>query len=304
METSLPRWIDNSKLSQFEICPRSFLYRYALHLTAKTPSAALIYGTAIHAGLEAGFRSLSKGKEEAMDASLKGFMQSWESQQEKLPQPIDPTMEWRGPAVAVQSLTHFWTTQWPLIASWEVVGVEMGIEAPIPETSWRYRCRIDLFARVSSGAFIVDHKTTSWPIARMIKTDVIAPQLPSYLLACKLAGFSPTGAMYNYLYAFSRKTKSGFSQPTVDCQLLPTTIPENRLEQVHKRMVFLIREIEECYEKWSWPMRLISCPGTYGSCEFLSLCDMYGWELPKAEEILDEALGIGFMIDEWRPFDV
>ena len=300
-------WLDNSKISQLEICPRSYFYRYELDLTMQQKSLALAYGTTVHKALELGFREKHKGREAAMAASVNAIMPAWEAELESLmtnPSADLLSQDWRGPDIATELVVHFWTSQWPLIESWEVIGTELGYEVTIPGTQATYRCRIDLVCQQAGMLFIVDHKTTSWQISRIINADTTAPQLPSYMAALQLAGFNPSSALYNYLFSCRRKLSSGsWSKPSIDCQLFPTVCPSNRVANAARRMQEAVKQIEACKEAGWWPMKLFSCPGQYRTCEFLQLCDLWGWdELPEADQVIKEALALGYRQEPWNPF--
>lgn len=151
--------LTSSRLRSWQSCPRAHHYRYEVGLEpVGAQPHAIIFGTAIHKGLEAWWRCYQEGDARyALAVALTDAEQSYESD--------DPftTAMLRALLIAYDARWSEWA------ATVEVLGVEVPfsyeLRHPVtrePARTWRVAGKIDAMVRLSDGRVaIVEHKSSS-----------------------------------------------------------------------------------------------------------------------------------------------
>ena len=147
--------ITNSRLTKFQRCARAHHYRYERGVAPLTDAPALVFGTAIHAALEAFWRawmSTGYGSTEAALAALGG-------------QPLDPFTA----AKALVMVSAYCAKYLRLAARSEVLAVEREFSCALTDpdtgvtaTRWMLAGKVDAIIRLPDGRVaIVEHKSSA-----------------------------------------------------------------------------------------------------------------------------------------------
>lgn len=72
-------YLSYSAIKTYQQCPLRHYFRYVVGLPEKIVSASLLFGSGIHAALEAHFRALLVGETLGLDELLGAFLETWDS---------------------------------------------------------------------------------------------------------------------------------------------------------------------------------------------------------------------------------
>ncbi len=188
--------LTTSEVRSFLRCRRAHHYRYRLRVRPIETSAALRFGTLIHAGLEAMWRAWLEGfgGDDVLSASLDAVQAEADA--------FD--------RVKAEELLRGYYLRWR-DADLEVLGVEVEFRSAItnPATGARSRTydlggKIDAIVRelATGRVLIVEHKTTSEDATigsaywRRLRLD---PQVSNYLVGARAIGHEATSCLYDVL---------------------------------------------------------------------------------------------------------
>jgi len=295
------KWLDNSKVSAFETCPRLYFLRYCLHLSAeKSLSPALLFGKAFHSACEHFFKGLDE--DTAIETGLEVLVNSVDRVDEF------SRDDWRldEESFARSCLYFFSHTGREIKSLAEVLETEMKIELKDPETDYSYLGRIDLFMKSKTGLFsVIDIKTTSMSITQgWTQKLLVDTQIQGYAYLVERSKDLPVfSGAYAILSARRSRLKSGALSPnmTIDSSFLPLALSSDHLRRAEWRF----KKTAQAIETSSFPCNFSSCLHYSKVCQFHPLCERYWAEdvREKEEEIKEVALSSGYSIEKWHPFD-
>lgn len=156
---------DNSELSLYKSCPRSYFIRYILGWRTEGTSPALVFGGSWHEGMDIiwGYaRDCSKTdlRELAMEAFMKhwsdGGMPECKSLEEQ--EQLAP----RTPGTAREMYANYIEQRWNMLHRCEVIAVEQPIAIPMPGMPGKfYIGKLDKVVEYNGQVLVLEHKTTS-----------------------------------------------------------------------------------------------------------------------------------------------
>ena len=305
------KWVDNSKISCLERCPREFFLRYILHLTIERPSIAIAYGKAMHTVIEKAVLQSNISQSKKIALEMWDYTLQEEVQQMGGEIPYD---DFRAePSTGRLALEHLFSPDGALYELMNmkssVKEVELKIDIPII-MDWRFHGRADIVLEYKSGVLgLVDIKTTGWKIESWGQKILVDVQLHGYGYGLKEMGFDINSGAYMVLQSNRRKLKSGawINSPTIKSGIFPVAVTEDHLSRVRDRMIKAVIQIEGREDRCLWECIWSSCQKLSGICQFHPLCERYwnvnGYSLDKEkEDILDMALSLGYIQHEWHPF--
>lgn len=196
--------LTSSRIKLAQQCPRAHYYRYDVGLEALDATrGALVFGTAIHAGLEVWWRAYQG---DAIDDALSAAVDAVHESLDASGADVDPFEVER-----LTSMLCAYDTRWSRWAAGvEVLGVEIPFEVPLihPTTgeaarAWRVAGKIDALVRLADGRVaVVEHKSSSADVSagsdyrRRLTLD---PQISTYLLGAEALGFPADLCLYDVL---------------------------------------------------------------------------------------------------------
>ena len=203
--------ITNSRLTKFQRCARAHHYRYELGVAPLADAPALVFGTAIHAALEAFWRAWMTTGFGATEAALAAL----------LSQPLDEFTA----AKALVMVSAYCAKYQRLAARSEVLAVEREFacsltdpDTGIASTRWQLAGKVDAIVKLPDGRVaIVEHKSSARDAsagsdyrARL----TLDAQVGIYFEGATSMGFTPDLCLYDVLVKPSMEPLT--STPTED----------------------------------------------------------------------------------------
>jgi RecB family exonuclease len=273
-------------LSSFQRCQKYFQWKYLLQLEPKYPSTKLLYGRAIHKGLEAWYKVLAtKGTAPTrVKAALEAFKQEMtDCRPEYMYQDTYEEDVLRGiEAFQTYGIQYAYER-------WEVIGQpEQELECVLPN-GMRLTGRIDLVVKSPEGViYIVDHKTTGWALASLTQTLQVSDQSNAYLLLWNrnFQGMKTTSVIYNVIRQYKAP----------ECKQILVMKTEADVERFAADAASILDEIATKVTQSAavWRMNTDSCFLYNRPCPYLTLCKGTAWQT---------AIGVEYKKREPRPED-
>lgn len=170
--------LSHSAILSFQTCPRQFMFRYVLRLPDEKTFTSLVFGTSLHAAVEAHFRSIMEGRAPLdLDTLLGIFWDTWQLEEKPIHFNKKEDLDSIG-HLADRMLRTFQVSDFARPAG-RIIGIEeefRGIVAPgCPD----FEARVDLIVETADALAVTDFKTalSRWNPA---KVEAAAPQLLIY----------------------------------------------------------------------------------------------------------------------------
>lgn len=296
--------LDNTALEKFTTCPTAARNYLVLGREAHARNAALTFGGAIHAGLEAFLKG--EGEDATTQAVLRYFTEN--------PAPHD---EYRTPQNAVDVLRHYAVRSTFPDYAWEIksdaVGplIERAFELPIgvievesrikglqgidphkniDETEggvWVSRIhvawsgRIDVVATIGGLTYVVDHKTSSIDGDQFIQDFILSNQTQGYVWAGRqlwpdldIAGFQLNAIRVKKPSAGCGLMDKGprGGAPALHFYRVPFEYTPSRISQWHNNALLIVEDFVASLVRNEFPMHTKWCFGKYGRCPYHEVC--------------------------------
>jgi len=276
---------DNTMIKAFLSCPRFFYWRHERHLDNIGRSVPLVFGIAIHAGLDAYFQSHLDGENETQQvvSAIEAFVELF----------TIPGDDKRNLDNGVRILQNY-IKQHPVAKEhWTVEAVESVFEIVLdPVRRIHFYGRMDLIIHWPGyGHIVVDHKTASWISDNYMKAHATDRQFTGYVVGVGETYKTVYGAMVNILEVPKTLTRE------------PKTMRELVTKNKYDKAIWtldtlhIIEQITRCREKQTWPMNApFYCTAWNRMCEYFGLCSSH--QHPEDVSI-DESL---FVKKAWTPF--
>lgn len=148
--------VDSSKMQQYMDCPREFFFRYVLNWDTQTKSHHLVFGEAIHRGLE---HLLLNGYN--LDSVETAYQIGKEYYREELPDSLNDQGRYPKIPEAIPQLLADYIRQYPDdLSRFEVLYTEVAGSVPIAENrSIHYRLDAIVKDRETNRIWALEHKT-------------------------------------------------------------------------------------------------------------------------------------------------
>lgn len=259
--------LDNTKVTEFNTCPRKFYWRHVRHLSLMTDltPTPLQFGIAIHSALE----TLYKGG--SLDDSIIIFRGLF-------PDKYSNTV--RTPVIGEKMLRLYYNQYMPEV--WKIKHVEAHATMELSSDLMFYG-RIDLIVDFLDTLYIVDHKTSS-------SMGFIAEphhQLTGYIAVARTLGLDVKGGIVNILGLIKGKVEF--------LRIMTSRTEEDIQEWIHHALLTKCN-IDNCIESGYFPKYTHSC-GMYASkCPYMQLCTCS----PRSIEYIVEG---SYTEKEWKPWE-
>lgn len=290
--------IDSSKLARFCECPRSYFYEYLLGWRSTTPRQDLVFGEAVHAGLEIlyrlGFSQLELANLILEDTYRKSF------------DPItDEMYSPKTPANAQDALAAYCDYYRSDATSYEVLHTEVSGKTAL-EAGMDLYFRLDtvLRDRQTGQIFVLEHKTSKrggstwydqWPLSLQVGTYTHA--------LYGLPGYTPTeiyGVRINGLIFLKRETRF---------ERVPCARTADQMDTWYQTALYWYTKLLAHQEILlndqatlarlktfrAFPMNPTSCT-RWGTCRYHDFCKTWPNPLQHCAET-----PIGFAVEYWDP---
>lgn len=225
--------LTHSELSTLRDCPQRWQFAYLDRLRPMAQSQALATGSAVHEGLEAGYRTqleqLLAGEQPVLEviiqrsyAAAMTYYTLWLERIVDLPIDQRERLEEESrhvPELLSWALPHYWRRNERELETLIPLDIEMAFAVPIRDEHGRrinrveYRGVIDLIAydRLSQDIVVIDHKTTSGDITSLDKRIELDPQMAGYLWAVRQIIADGKASSFEGLAALTDEEKARLS---------------------------------------------------------------------------------------------
>lgn len=288
-----PHVIDNTLLEAYKRCPQYMLKKYLHGLHERHISIDLHFGSAFHAGLEAGRKAFAGGAipEVVRQATIQAAAQFYGAVAVAVPTGSPKTL-----GRLLEALNSY-LIRWPLgqdSLPYDVSGVEKPFQVPLgishPETGVElvYGGRLDLLARDADlgSPIIVDDKTTKYLDSWMLQWDT-SPQITGYIWAMEQVLGVACGAEV-------RGTAVG-GRGVVSHAAVSIQRTAHQIQTWHQQMLRDVKALVRIWNEGVWDYRFGSACTAFGRrCEFTRMCLS-----PNPEQAAQE-----FVVEWWNPLEV
>lgn len=315
--TKKSRHYDNTRISDYKKCPRSYFIRHVLGWTREgsSTSPALVFGGSWHAGMDAIWGTASRqmkysphiDKEELVIEAMAAFLLEWSEMGFDLELDMATLEELnpRTPGVAHEMFYNYVTHHERMLQNSQVISIEQPIAVPFPElTDTWYVGRLDKVVEYNGQTIILEHKTTT---AYAIQGQFQRDYCDSWYAAPQIKGYQFAGTLY-YPKLQSVWVDAALVHKKVHdaFKFIPVSHSWPLLKEWTydtKEWIMRITLEEDTYANKGkltaglFPRNEDSCYGKYGVCPFLDICRTI-----SDPSTLGEAPA-GYVEERWEPFD-
>ncbi len=300
---------DNTRISQYKVCPRSYFIRHMLNWRSTGTANALIFGLSWHDSMDVVWEFGSKLQpHDLADLAHAAFIKTWTEQ--GLPEEVSLENENfylpRTPSVAREMLHEYCSNRIKMLRSCEVLGIEHPFAVPIPGMpDYWYIGRLDKIVDYNGQRLVLEHKTTTaYATAGTFRSDYIeswfmSAQVKGYQFASHLY-YPATSAIWIDVALVHKKVHNGFKFIPISHNF---TLLTEWIENT-KRWIIEIDNERSLYESAGkllpglFKKNEESCFGKYGPCIYIDICRTV------ADPSLLDSIPPGFEYEEWEPFSI
>ena len=271
---------DASKLQAYLDCEQLGHLKYEEHLTGKTPSEAIVFGSGMHKAVEVWTQRRQDGslvEAKAVERAEAAFVEVWEAE---LPKEQRDMLELglnRRSIANFKRLFGGYRKKFPLEMYDEIVSVEQSFTLPLGTTS---ECReirwsgvIDRIVRWQGGLYYVDIKTSTYALdATFFDKWKLSTQMLGYMWAGQqLVGEQFSGVMVQGIQVQAPlKTKVRAADELVQGEVIAFT--QDQIEAWKRNVLVKIDDIRRARQRGYWVKNLSTRCSSYGSCPMAMLC--------------------------------
>jgi hypothetical protein len=311
-------YFDNTRISAFFKCPRSYYFRHVRHWRREGNKVALAFGGAIHSAMEVIWDNAKKvdTPNELLQLAMEAFYAKWQAEGFSL-DTIDLS-EKRNPGLAMDILAAYLDQYLSWLRGIEVLAIEQPFVIPVmhmeeEDLYVHYIGRWDKVWKDKNGCiFVGEHKTTSLYrkagnfAKEWIESFSPDNQVDGYSYAAySVYGDAVRGVMidgilvHKTVRAFTRIPISR-SMKNLDAWHWGIQYWINEVIENHK-MLGAAREAMEAYEEIAFlpcfPQRTEHCAHKYGQCQYLEICKYLD---ANPERVITPP--VGYVKEVWDPF--
>lgn len=161
-EKNLPSkrdYLSYSAVRTYLQCPLRYMFRYVQGLPEKLVAASLLFGSGIHAALEAHFRALMIGEVLGLDELLGAFLETWDSRQ---PDEIrfGKGEDLESIANTAERMLHAFLVSDLAKPKGRIIGVEEELRGPVFSDLPDLLARLDLIVDTGDAVAVTDFKSS------------------------------------------------------------------------------------------------------------------------------------------------
>lgn len=262
-------FIDNSTLERFAKCARSFEYYAINRRCGNATRIALVFGTAVHAALEARYKGLELGNQIAAGMNILNTIE--------IPPEEHRNAEFLRNVVSQYDTFCMTNDDYEPIAVNGVPFVEHAFALPLGSVAGPngarynvvYTGKIDLLVKYQDRILPVDHKTTSMFGPSFFDEFVNSSQPHGYAWAAQQLLQQPIdGYMINAIVV-RKPTRTGTS---IEFARQPYFLESGRVDEWRENTLWLIQRFVNDWINKMFPMETTWCCNKYGKCEYFNVC--------------------------------
>lgn len=307
--TDRAKCYDNTRISAYKTCPRSYFIRHQLGWRPTGTGIALIFGLSWHDAQDVVWTYKDKFKTGDLAAlAYSAFCKTWETNGLPVDISVEKEAQYapRTPMIAAEMLHNYCESRSKLFHSSTVVAVEQPFAVPIPGMPghW-YIGRLDKVIDNNGQRVIIEHKTTT---AYAIQGNFRPDYLDSWFMSAQVKGYQFGGGLYygdiNAVWVDAalvhKKIHDAF-------KFIPVSHNFTLLQEWLHNTVRWITEISNEEEAFKQTGELLpgmfkkndeSCFGKFGACPYIDICRT----VPDPSKL--DQVPAGFVKEIWEPFSV
>lgn len=307
--TPKSKCFDNTRISAYKTCPRSFFIRHVLHWRPVGTGLALVFGLSWHDAQDIVWGYATKFKQPDLAAlAFEKFKSTWAANglEPELSLEEANQIAPRTPQIAYEMLYEYTATRWKMLQSCEVVAIEQPCAVPMPgmEDHW-YIGRLDKVVDYNGQRLVLEHKTTT---AYAIQGNFRSDYVDSWFMSAQVKGYQMMGGLYygnvNAVWIDAalvhKKVHDAF-------KFIPVSHNFVLLKEWIENTQRWIAEISSEQQRFAAVGELEpgmfkrndeSCFGKYGACPFIDICRT----IPDPSKLSEPP--VGFVKEVWEPFSI
>lgn len=309
---------DNTRISEFKVCPRKFYWRHVRDFAPDGKSVALIFGGSWHAALDAlytNYRDLYGPQHDSvLAAAYEAFISKW--MEEGLPHPSEldidqlADMSPRTPQIAKEMLYAYPEARRHIFTdpSFELIAVEKPFAVPLDpndESKW-YVGRLDKVIKWRGKYLVIEHKTsTSYKKGGPFRADFVdsfslSSQIDGYLFGLRALYRDLAAGVWVDAALVHKEIHDGFKfipvdrkGEHIDAWLYDT---HSYIDQIEGNLE-VVREgnLADAPYMAAFPKNTASCMQFNSQCAFADLCKTL------ANPAQEDAPPLGYHVERWSP---
>ena len=301
---------DNSRLSEFKLCPRKFFFHYVCDVVPGWIRPPLDFGSAWHKAMDYVWIKIFEDEthKQLLEGSFNAFLEEW--QERGHPKFIDlgdeAKYKGRTPSTAIEMLDSYIKLRSTWIKTLELIAVELPFAVPLdPDNPRRfYVGRLDKVYKENGFYWVGEHKTNSlYSIEHGMQygfTSMFDPnsQVDGYSFALKMLYGAKTKGV-NVDAALVHKTHHDIFK------FIPVNKAVSHSNEWLEDCNYWWDRVDEANLKEQYPRNAPgACRTIYGQCEYKDVC----MSTVRTREFEDGVKGdskecpSGYKIDKWEPF--
>lgn len=311
--TTLPtndsQCFDNTRISGYKFCPRSYFLRHVLHWSKEGIAMPLVFGLSWHEGMDVIWKNF-KGfdRPTLIEGAMLAFYNKWEEEGLEIEPDLDTMNRWapRTPMVAHEMFWNYVESRESILSRATLLAAEQPFAVPMPgvENTW-YIGRLDKTIEDGNQTLVLEHKTTTaYATIGNFRTDYVdswfsSPQVKGYEFGGGLFYPSLDGVWVDAALVH-KKVHDAF-------KFIPVSHKFNLLEEWVADTAQWITRIQvelQAYKEAGelrpgmFPKNEDNCYGKYGTCPFLDICRA----MPDPTKLGGPPPG--YVEKHWEPFSV
>lgn len=291
--------IDNSSLEAFNTCPRSAEYRLVENRVSH-PSSALVFGSAIHAGLEAWYKLVQYDEQPDFESAMRMAFDVASQVYNKEMQACTASGfgdDWRNLDRVIDTLHRYFSHyQFDDVEVYDS-HIEQAFSAPLAIITFNksvpgyyvkdmeqaesvfvnkihvyWTGRIDLIVKDQGGLWVMDHKTTSMLGPTFWDNFVLSSQMIGYCWAAeKVVVREPIKGVIVNAIAGRKPTRTGVG---TEFHRRHFYYSEDQILAWKKNTIALVGNFLSALKSGFFPMSTTWCIGKYGKCRYHDVCSL------------------------------
>lgn len=278
--------IDNSSLEYFSTCARSAEYYLLDRREGVRGKSPLIFGGAIHAALEARYRSFGRGIRGIEGEVMEVVQKSLDSFFTKTPLiSNDHRTPQRAADVLWKYLCFYEEEPFSIVSGESGPIIERYFEVPLGEVEFNaffegrfhktlrilWCGRIDLCVEMEGQVFILDHKTSYMRGESFFANFINSGQMLGYTYAMSKILRSPVAGLFLNALFIRKPTKTGVAEEFERQRFLYSL---DRVAEWQHNTLTLVSDFLSHLSRGFFPMHSPACVGKFGQCQYLETCMM------------------------------
>ena len=289
---------DNTMLSSYKTCPRSFQLRHKFSFVPDKTAIPLVFGQCWHSAQDIIWSQAKNfNQEDLRKFAMLKFLETWE--ENGMPPELSledlERLKARTPMVGEEMILNYISQRWNILQSCEVLACEQPFAVPLPnvENTW-YVGRLDKVIHHNGQTIVIEHKTTTdYKIDGGFKTAYIE----GWDMDSQVKGYEYGAGLYFNAEQVWVDAALVHAKVHDKFRFIPVCHQRNMLDEWIVNTVEWVNRVEVDTARNFFPKNESSCSGKFGPCQFVDICR----NCPEPEQL--HGTPAGYKVEPWSPFE-